>query len=72
MEDLEFREEQIDEIKRCIVWLMSKNTWEDQKQDFRTEIARLDRLREEDFRVAKRVSVVIRTTRIDITFRSYI
>ena len=49
MEDLGFREEQIDEIKKCIVWLMAKNTWEEHRQEFRAEIARLDRLRKEDF-----------------------
>ena len=30
-------------------WLMSSNTWEEHKQEFRKEIARLDRLRDEDF-----------------------
>ena len=49
MEDLHFREEQLDEIRRCMKWLMHKDTWEDHKQEFRAEIMRLDRIRNEDF-----------------------
>jgi len=35
--------------KEAIDWLFSKNIWEEQKDYFRSEIARLDKLRGEDF-----------------------
>ena len=36
-------------LERCIPWLMSKHTWEDQQQEFKEEIKRIDTLRGEDF-----------------------
>ena len=49
MEDLGFSPGHTQQIKNCIPWVLSKDTWEEQKKDFKEEIHRLDSLRGEDF-----------------------
>jgi len=49
MKDLNFRQEQINEIQQVIPWLMSKESWEDNEAEFKEEIKRIDALRGEDF-----------------------
>ena len=47
--DNNFKPNHIGQPKQSIDWLLSKNTWEEQKDKFRSEIQRLDALRGEDF-----------------------
>tara|TARA_R110001599_G_scaffold47824_1_gene138247 strand:+ start:104 stop:400 length:297 start_codon:yes stop_codon:yes gene_type:complete len=49
MDDLGFRKEQLKEIKQVIPWLASKESWNEQQQEFKEEIKRIDALRGEDF-----------------------
>jgi len=49
MTDLKFAPNQITQIEQCIPWLSSKDSWHEQKGDFKEEIKRLDQLRGEDF-----------------------
>jgi len=51
MEDLGFSDGHTQQIKNCIPWVLSKDTWDEQKKDFKEEIHRLDALRGEDFTV---------------------
>jgi MoaA/NifB/PqqE/SkfB family radical SAM enzyme len=44
-----FKSNQIEQPKQAIDWLFSKNTWEEQKDKFKSEIQRVDDLRGEDF-----------------------
>ena len=47
--DNKFETNYIVPIKQTIPWLSSRNTWEQQKDKFRSEIQRLDEIRGEDF-----------------------
>ena len=47
--DNNFKTTQINQIKQAITCLTAQNTWEEQKDKFRSEIQRLDNLRGEDF-----------------------
>ena len=49
MSDLDFREDQIEQIRQAKSWLNSKHTWAEQSQMFKEELCRLDDLRDEDF-----------------------
>jgi len=49
MKDLGFPDSHTEQIGNCIPWVLSRNTWEEQKKDFKEEIHRLDALRDEDF-----------------------
>lgn len=48
-QDNNFKVTQIEQIKQSIPWLFTKNSWEEQKDRFRSEIQRLDKIRGEDF-----------------------
>ena len=49
MKDLNFNDNQIQPITDVKKWLFQENTWEEQKDEFKKEIKRLDRIRNEDF-----------------------
>ena len=44
-----FKPHQISQISDAIPWLMSRDTWDKQKVEFRKEVKRLDKIRGEDF-----------------------
>lgn len=44
-----FRDDQIDQLTKTEKWVYSKNTWEEQRDKFREEIKRLDKIRGENF-----------------------
>lgn len=44
-----FHENQINQLRKTEKWVWSKNTWEEQRDKFREEIKRLDKIRGEDF-----------------------
>ena len=44
-----FTKEQVSQLEVCPQWIMSRNTWEEQKQKFREEVKRLDAIRGEAF-----------------------
>jgi organic radical activating enzyme len=45
-----FKEHQIQQISDAIPWTMSKNSWDQQKVEFRNEVKRLDKIRGENFK----------------------
>ena len=47
--DNRFKDNQIEQVTQAIPWLFSRNTWEEQKDKFRSETLRLDKIRSEDF-----------------------
>lgn len=47
--NLNFTIGHIDQVKSALPWIMSKNSWEDEKIRFREEVKRLDRIRNENF-----------------------
>lgn len=49
LNDNKFKEKHLTQPEQSLNWLFSKNTWEEQKDKFRSEIHRLDNLRGEDF-----------------------
>jgi len=49
LRDNNFKNKQIEQPEQSLNWLFSKNTWEEHKTYFRSEIQRLDNLRGEDF-----------------------
>jgi MoaA/NifB/PqqE/SkfB family radical SAM enzyme len=49
LNDNNFHDKHLVQPKQSLNWLFSKNTWEEQKDKFRSEIQRLDNLRGEDF-----------------------
>lgn len=44
-----FTKEQVGQLEVCPQWIMSRNTWEEQKNKFREEVKRLDAIRGEAF-----------------------
>jgi MoaA/NifB/PqqE/SkfB family radical SAM enzyme len=49
LNDNKFKDKHLTQPEQSLNWLFSKNTWEEQKDKFRSEIKRLDNLRGEDF-----------------------
>jgi len=49
LNDNKFKNKHLTQPEQSLNWLFSKNTWEEQKDKFRSEIHRLDNLRGEDF-----------------------
>lgn len=49
LNDNKFKNKHLTQPEQSLNWLFSKNTWEEQKDKFRSEIQRLDNLRNEDF-----------------------
>lgn len=49
MQDKQFKVEQINQLNNTNQWVFSQNTWEIEKDNFRKEIERLDKIRNEDF-----------------------
>lgn len=49
LKDNNFKKNQIVQQNQSLNWLFSKNTWDQQKDMFRSEIQRLDNIRGEDF-----------------------
>ena len=45
-----FKVHQIKQITDAIPWAMSKDSWEQQKMNFRSEVKRLDKIRDENFK----------------------
>jgi hypothetical protein len=45
-----FKVHQIKQITDAIPWAMSKDSWEQQKMNFRNEVKRLDKIRDENFK----------------------
>jgi len=49
LKDNNFKNNHIERPEQSLTWLFSKNTWDQQKDKFRSEIERLDNIRGEDF-----------------------
>jgi hypothetical protein len=49
MKEKGFSKDQISQLEVCPQWILSQNTWEDHKQQFREEVKRLDAIRGEAF-----------------------
>jgi cyclopropane fatty-acyl-phospholipid synthase-like methyltransferase len=49
MKDHNFNAGHISQLEVCPQWIMSQNTWDDQKNKFREEVKRLDAIRGEAF-----------------------
>ena len=49
LKDNNFKKSHIEQPEQSLNWLFSKNTWDQQKNMFRSEIQRLDNIRGEDF-----------------------
>jgi len=49
MKDHNFNDGHISQLEVCPQWIMSQNTWDDQKNKFREEVKRLDAIRGEAF-----------------------
>jgi organic radical activating enzyme len=45
-----FKAHQIQQVTDAIPWAMSKDSWDQQKMDFRSEVKRLDKIRDENFK----------------------
>ena len=45
-----FKVHQIQQITDAIPWAMSKDSWDQQKMNFRSEVKRLDKIRGENFK----------------------
>jgi hypothetical protein len=67
MKDLDFEDNQIQPITNVKKWLFQENTWEEQQGEFKKEIKRLDRIRNEDF--AKTFPEIKQLYKIDETLK---
>jgi threonyl-tRNA synthetase len=67
MKDLGFEDNQIQPITNVKKWLFQENTWEEQQGEFKKEIKRLDRIRNEDF--AKTFPEIKQLYKIDETLK---